>query len=122
MCIRDRPKAVIAEKFGHMDRPSMDMGALTKKYTDRLAQGVVPPDRFTPGPVSAEQRSSLIAEGQVELERMIVALGGWAEEDLDTFMCPHPAMGPLTAREMVMFTVLHAEHHTRSVMHVAGLS
>lgn len=116
------PKAVIAEKFGRMDRPSMDMGALTKKYADRLAQGVVPPDRFTPVAVGVEQRATLITAGRAELERLINALTAWNEEELDTFMCPHPAMGPLTAREMVMFTVLHAEHHTRSVMRVAGLS
>ncbi len=116
------PKEVITEKFGRLDRPSMDMNALTTKYADRLAQGVVPPDRFTPGPVRAEQRSSSIAEGRVELERMIVALRAWDEVDLDTFMCPHPAMGPLTTREMVMFTVLHARHHMRSIARSVGLS
>jgi hypothetical protein len=46
---------------------------------------------------------------------MIVALTGWTDADLDTYMCPHPAMGPLTAREMVMFTVLHARTSHGSV-------
>ena len=109
------PKEVIAEKFGRLDRASMDMDALTRKYTERLAQGVVPPDRFMPATVHAEERGALIAEGRDELDRLIGALAAWSEGDLDAYMCPHPAMGPLTAREMVMFTVLHAEHHTRSI-------
>jgi hypothetical protein len=114
------PKAVSAEKFGRMDRPSMTMDALKQKYSDRLAQGVVPPDRFTPAAVRAEDRDELITDGRTELERLIGALGAWSEEELDAFMCPHPAMGPLTAREMVMFTVLHAEHHTRSIVRITG--
>ncbi len=109
------PREVIAEKFGRMDRPSMDMDALTRKYSERLAQGVVPPDRFTPAAVDVADRGALIIEGRAELDRLIVALGSCSEKDLDGYMCPHPAMGPLTAREMVMFTVLHAEHHTRSI-------
>jgi len=116
------PKELIKEKFGRLDRTSMDMEALTKKYSDRLAQGVVPPDRFTPAPVRAKERAKMVTDGRVALEGMIGALTGWTEADLDAYMCPHPAMGPLTTREMVMFTVLHAEHHTRSVMRVAGLS
>lgn len=114
------PKAVIAEKFGRMDRPSMTMDALKQKYSDRLAQGVVPPDRFTPAAERAEDRVALIADGHAELERLIGALGAWSEEELDAFLCPHPAMGPLTAREMVMFTVLHAEHHTRSIARITA--
>ncbi|MFN8352238.1 MAG: DUF1572 family protein [Flavobacteriales bacterium] len=115
------PKAVIAERFGRVDRPSMDMAALTQKYGERLAQGVVPPDRFTPAAVRASDREAMIEDGRAELERLIGALGSWNEEELDAFMCPHPAMGPLTAREMVMFTVLHAEHHTRSIERLTAL-
>ncbi|MBL8000507.1 MAG: DUF1572 family protein [Flavobacteriales bacterium] len=114
------PQAAIAEKFGRMDRPSMTMDALKQKYSDRLAQGVVPPDRFTPAAVRAEDRDELIDGGRAELERLIGALDAWSEEELDAFMCPHPAMGPLTAREMVMFTVLHAEHHTRSIARITA--
>jgi hypothetical protein len=109
------PKEVIAEKFGRMERPSMDMDALTKKYSERLAQGVVPPDRFTPLPAKADGRAALLSDGQEQLRHLLDALGSWSEPDLDGLMCPHPAMGPLTAREMVMFTVLHARHHARSI-------
>ncbi len=114
------PREVIAEKFGRMERPSMDMDTLARKYTERLAQGVVPPDRFTPPAVRAEDRVALIADGRSELARLTEALGAWSEGELDAFMCPHPAMGPLTAREMVMFTVLHAEHHKRSMERITA--
>lgn len=114
------PKEVIAEEFGRMDRPSMDMDAFTRKCGERLAQGVVQPDRFVPAEVRAEDREAVIADGRIELERLIDALGAWSELELDAYMCPHPAIGPLTAREMVMFTVLHADHHARSIERITA--
>lgn len=113
------PKAMVEERFGRMDRASMDMEALSKKYYDRLAQGVTPPDRFMPPVVRTEEVLNLIREGRTMLKRLQDALALWSEEELDGYMCPHPAMGPLTAREMVMFTVLHARHHTKSVERVS---
>lgn len=113
------PKELITERFGRMERASMDMEALTAKYYDRLAQGVTPPDRFMPPVVNAEEVPGLIAEGRALLKRLMSAMESWGEADLDGYMCPHPAMGPLTAREMVMFTVLHARHHTRSIGRVS---
>ncbi len=114
------PKELITERFGHVERASMDMEALTAKYYDRLAQGVIPPDRFMPPMVSAEEVPGLIVEGRALLKRLMSAMERWGEVELDVFMCPHPAMGPLTAREMVMFTVLHAEHHTRSIARITA--
>ncbi len=114
------PKAIITEKFGKLDRPSMDMAALSKKYYDRLGQGVVPPDRFVPPPMDAVERARMIEEGRDHVRALSQALAAWREEDLEAHMCPHPAMGPLTAREMVMFTVLHAEHHTRSIERITA--
>lgn len=109
------PKATITEKFGGMNRASMNMEDLTKKYYERLARGVVPPDRFMPPVVKPGDRDRLIAEGRGMLADLRNALATWTEADLDAYMCPHPAMGPLTAREMVMFTVLHARHHRASI-------
>jgi len=114
------PKSVIEEKFGRMDRASMDMAALTTKYYDRLVQGVVPPERFMPTAITADAAQQLLDEGQLLLERLFEGLAQWNEADLDTYMCPHPAMGPLTVREMMMFTVLHAKHHTRSIERITS--
>ena len=109
------PKKVIAETFGRKQRPSMSMAALTRKYYERLAQGVVPPDRFIPPTVKADEAASVIHEGRVLLRALVDALSTWDDADLDTYACPHPAMGLLTAREMVLFTALHARHHTVSI-------
>lgn len=114
------PRPAIAEKFGRMDRPSMSLDALKAKYAARLAEGVVPPDRFQPPARRSTEREAMVQEGRDALDRLLHALEDWREDELDTLLCPHPAMGPLTAREMVMFTVFHAEHHERSIARITA--
>lgn len=43
------------------------------------------------------------------------ALKYWKEEDLDYYRMPHPSMGFLTVREMLLFTIYHQFHHLKIV-------
>ena len=43
------------------------------------------------------------------------ALGGFAEEHLETLGMPHPFMGLLSSREMAFFTVYHNTHHQNGI-------
>ena len=42
-------------------------------------------------------------------------LDKFSEEDLDKFILPHPLLGKLTMREMMYFTIYHAQHHENIV-------
>jgi len=46
---------------------------------------------------------------------MRAALEGWTEEELDARAMPHPYMGPITVREMLLFMPVHDGHHVRGV-------
>ena len=37
----------------------------------------------------------------------------WTETQLDAHRMPHPLMGKLTVREMMLFTLLHNRHHVQ---------
>ena len=39
----------------------------------------------------------------------------WSEKKLDRYQAPHPALGKLTIREMLYFTIFHNVHHARLV-------
>jgi hypothetical protein len=43
------------------------------------------------------------------------AAAKWTEEAMDRSVIPHPLMGPLTVREMLLFFVVHERHHVRVV-------
>ena len=40
---------------------------------------------------------------------------GWGEWTLDRLRLPHPALGRLTVREMLFFTLYHNLHHVENV-------
>ena len=35
----------------------------------------------------------------------------FSEDEIDTYILPHPLLGKLTIREMIYFTIYHVEHH-----------
>lgn len=39
----------------------------------------------------------------------------WSEADLDRYRLPHPLLGKLTVRDMLLFTVQHLAHHASKV-------
>ena len=46
---------------------------------------------------------------------MRAALEPWTEEALDSRAMPHPYLGPITVREMLLLMPVHARHHVRGV-------
>jgi hypothetical protein len=48
-------------------------------------------------------------------EDLRTAAGAWSEEDLDRHAMPHPLIGALTVREMLLFCVFHERHHLKVV-------
>ena len=48
------------------------------------------------------------------------AVGRWSEDQLDRYQLPHPAMGKMTVREVLFFTVYHNAHHARRVRERRG--
>jgi hypothetical protein len=43
------------------------------------------------------------------------AIAGWDEGAMDRSAMPHPLIGALTVREMLLFAVVHERHHLRGV-------
>ena len=67
------------------------------------------------------QRES-VARWSAEVTRLAGAIEGWSESALDRYRLPHPLLGKLTVREMLLFTFYHHEHHANTVKRrLAGL-
>lgn len=49
-------------------------------------------------------------------ENLMSATGRWREWQLDRLRLPHPALGNLTVREMLFFTIYHHAHHVENVV------
>ncbi|HEV8239555.1 MAG TPA: DinB family protein [Thermoanaerobaculia bacterium] len=109
------PKIVLLLRFGFARRPSAPYSQLVARYHGELAAGLkagsyaaspLPPERQT-----AEERQRSLTNLDETAAAVGRALGKWGERALDRLRIPHPAMGPLTVREMAFFTLYHNTHH-----------
>lgn len=103
--------------FGKANRASRTYDQLVEKYQGKLKLGGKAPDRFAPAHITVDQREARIKK----LENLTVSLNrklaGFSESKLEQFILPHPLLGKLTLREMMYFTIYHAGHHERQVIH-----
>ncbi|WP_323757825.1 DinB family protein [Roseivirga sp.] len=105
------PKFLIKLKFGKANRPSKTFDQLVERYKENLSLGGVASAAFTPQKVDFNQKEKLINQLQNNIESINQKLDKWAEAQLDEFIFPHPLLGKITIREMMYFTIHHADHH-----------
>jgi len=119
------PRLMLRACFGVKRTPSRSGEALRSAYRDGLAAGATagryaPPRGVVPvEAVACQRRLVLQCEGAVlSLEN---AIEPWREEDLCRYRLPHPVLGLLTVREMLMFTLFHFDHHRENVARRLGV-
>jgi len=105
------PKFLIKLKFSKANRPSKTFDQLVERYKEKLSLGGVASAAFTPQKVDFNQKEKLINQLQNNIESINQKLDKWAEAQLDEFIFPHPLLGKITIREMMYFTIHHADHH-----------
>lgn len=121
------PPDQIEKLFGQPDHPSRSYAEVVKIYKARLGEGIRAED-FTPVtpityrfPEGTEDRQRYLVETWNDSNnRLLEALGQWSEEDLDTHQIPHPAIGLITVREMLFFTVYHNTLHWHDIEEAPG--
>jgi hypothetical protein len=60
-------------------------------------------------------RADLVDEYRAAAADLCAAADRWSEDELDQRALPHPYLGALTVREMLLFCVFHERHHLRLV-------
>ncbi|MBO6496030.1 MAG: DinB family protein [Roseivirga sp.] len=110
------PKFMISFKFGKANRPSRTYDELVAKYKQKLTtmEGD-PPGSYVPKEVKYSEYSKLSKTQTEIIEKIENKLSKWSEDDLDQYIFPHPLLGKVTVREMLYFTIYHAEHHQNVV-------
>ncbi len=123
------PKLILRLKFGKAKKPSRTYRNIREAYQEKLAAGGKAPGRFVPEkiPVPATQREAekrkgkLISQWSSTGKALTSQVKRWHEISLEEYRLPHPLLGKLTMREMLMFTIYHSLHHTLRIQQRFGL-
>jgi hypothetical protein len=111
------PKIFMKFKWGKATRESRNYEALVKKYNDKLAaKPFTGENPFGPDKNKQLPKEELLLKLSKNYEKLAKKINkNWNEESLEQYVIPHPLLGKLTVREMMMFTVYHTEHHTKAL-------
>lgn len=114
-------KTSIAGAFGTTGTGSRTYQQLLDAYNKRMSEGAKSTPQFNPEDNGTIALQTEREKGTHIINGTIAALDNWSEEDLNKYVCPHPALGKLTALEMLYFTIFHAIHHTASIQKLKDL-
>jgi hypothetical protein len=113
------PASALETMFGRASEPSASYVALRDRYRSLLAGGV-DAGEYAPSPVAvpdeqAAWQREIVSACRDALADLATVVARWEDGDLDRYRLPHPLLGALTVREMLIFTVYHYEHHRANV-------
>ena len=112
------PKFILNSRFGKANRKVRDYDSVVKRYHARLkdANGATfGPSRNMKIP-KIRDKSYLMDRIQTENKKLQYKTNKWSDEQLDSIILPHPLMGKMPVREMIMWTAYHVEHHTNTLL------
>jgi DinB superfamily len=109
------PKSSIKSNFGLSERTSESYDMFFEKLRSALYKGAKATEPFIPESNFNASIDDLVSQGKEILNLFIFNLQNWSEEDLEIYNCPHPILGKMTVREILYFTIYHAQHHHETI-------
>ena len=100
--------------FGKADHTSVEYERLVENYHSGLAAGGKASGSFIPPEIGYDRRDSLRDKLMKTVGGLVKNINRFSEAQLDELVLPHPILGKLTMREMLYFTIYHADHHHKA--------
>ena len=111
------PKFLLRFKFGKANRAIRDYDAIVKRYQERLddSKGKTYKGSQNMKVPTLEDKHYIINRLQTESKKLQYKTKKISDKNLDTVVLPHPLMGKMPVREIIMWTAYHVEHHTETL-------
>ncbi|MEO1450983.1 MAG: DinB family protein [Bacteroidota bacterium] len=103
--------------MGKPNRPVRDYETVVGRYKEKLAAGGVSTSRYEASGAPGTKAELLQKWEQATRNLAAVMRDKWQDEArLDRILLPHPLLGKLMVREMLLFTIYHTQHHTQAIL------
>ena len=111
------PKFLLRLKFGKANRPVRTYDAIVRRYHERLldVKGTTFKGSQNMKIPALIDKQYLINRLQTEEKKLQYKTRRISDKNLDTVILPHPLMGKMPVREIIMWTAYHVEHHTSTM-------
>lgn len=108
------PKLVLKMKFGKSNRNCRTYDKIKERYLQKLDENknIISPFSQNMPDSFLSEKDNWIKRFSGENDKMInIVIKKWNEKDLDNYVLPHPLMGKMPVRELLMWMAYHTEHH-----------
>ena len=111
------PKFILRYKFGKANRDVRDFNTVVDRYQKRLknTQGKTYKGSRNMKIPSEKEKEYILNRLQIENKKLQAKTMRWKDKDLDNYILPHPLMGKMPVREIIMWTAHHVNHHTKTL-------
>ncbi len=109
------PKFLLRYKFGKANHDVRAYETIVQRYQERLkeAQGTTFRGSQNMKIPNLKDKKYILCRLQVENKKLQYKTRKMSDNHLDTLILPHPLMGKMPVREIIMWTAHHIEHHTK---------
>lgn len=101
--------------FGKSKNGSRSYEALFNSYKEALSAGQKAPSKYSPDLNTLYPKKEQLSNWMLISGKFRARIEKWSEKDLDQYRIKHPALGKLTIREFLLFTILHTYHHLKGM-------
>jgi DinB superfamily len=111
------PKFLLRYKFGKANRPVRAYDDIVKRYHERLedAKGKTFKGSQNMKIPTITDKNFILNRLQTESKKLQYKTKKISDKNLDTVVLPHPLMGKMPVREIIMWTAYHVEHHMETL-------
>ena len=116
------PRFFLKYKFGTCNRETRDYETVAKNYQKKLIENkdIVRVFNQKLKKPTLKERERLLTRLQIQSKKLQYKTKQISDKNLDTLVIPHPLMGKMTVREIIMWTAYHTEHHTETLTMTYG--
>ncbi len=112
------PGFLLKYKYGTSNRALRNYKEVAERYQEKLVQYEERAQKFnqhlkTPTLV---QKRTLLNTLKIQQKKLQYKTRKWKDSKLDTLVLPHPLMGKMPVRELLMWTAHHTDRHTKSLL------
>lgn len=122
------PAEQLQSMFGVAEKPSRSYSETVAAYKKRLDEGIRAEDFSPVTPVAyrfpegvTDAYGYLLQSWDESNAKLMDGVARWSEAELDSLQLPHPALGTITLREILFFTIFHNDLHWHDIQHAGSL-
>ncbi len=111
------PAFVLKYKYGSTNRELRSYDVVAKRYEEKLAANLERAKQFNSKlkvpPIT--KKEEILTALKIQNKKLQHKTLKWKDRNLDLLILPHPLMGKMPVRELIMWTAHHTEHHLNSL-------